>query len=103
MRAGSGGACGAGGSGRGLRVGCVGLLGVLRGTDTLGRVTGSWPVSTWDTPSSPDEQGVERPEAQTKLPLRWTQRLPDSTEAPAGRRVSSLVPDAWGGSSGRPH
>lgn len=53
--------------------------------------------------SPADEQGVERLEAQAQLPLRWTQQLPDPAKVPAGRRVSSLVPEAWGASSGRPH
>lgn len=65
----------------------------------------SWqPFSSCCAPCPPaDEQGVERLEAQAQLPLRWTQQLPDPAEVSAGRRVSSLVPEAWGVSSGRPH
>lgn len=80
------------------------VLGLLVGfTESRlpGRVASSWPFSSRRAPSRPpDEQGVERPAAQAQLPLRGTQQLPAPTGAPAGRQVFSLVPEAWGRSSG---
>lgn len=87
---------------QGLQRAVSGLLVGLRTTDT-GHGASSRPFSSCCAPSPPDEQSVERPETQAKLPLRWTQQLPNPAEVPAGRCVSSLVPEAWGGSSQQPH
>ena len=82
---------------QGLQRAVSGLLVGLWTTDT-GHGASSRPFSSCCAPSPPpDEQSVERPEAQAKLPLRWTQQLPNPAEVPAGRRVSSLVPEAWAG------